>query len=147
MKNSTSSYIVEKLSYSIMGDNGNFDVLIGSFDGAEVCELAELYLLNQMTSGKNPIFNPAQVGLYHNDCLAVISGSVGVIEDHVFREEGLEIVAAPSTITTDFLDVEVNLSTREYKPYRKPNDNPIYINAKFNHPNIIIILMIEHKDD
>ena len=68
----------------------------------------------------------------------------------MFRKEGLEIFAAPSSITTDFLDVEVNLSTREYKPYRKQNDNPIYINAKSNHPNIIIRQlpkMIEHKDD
>ena len=40
------------------------------------------------------------------------------------QKEGLEIVATPSTLTTDFLDVELNLSTREYKPYRKPNDNP-----------------------
>ena len=58
------------------GDKGNFDVPMGSFDGAEVCELVGLYLLNQMTTGKNPIFNSAQVGLYRDDCLAVISGSV-----------------------------------------------------------------------
>ena len=56
----------------------------------------------------------------------------------VEEKEGLEIVATPSTLTTDFLDVELNLSTREYKPYRKPNDNPIYINSKSNHPNMII---------
>ena len=54
------------------------------------------------------------------------------------QKEGLEIVATPSTLTTDFLDIELNLSTREYKPYRKPNDNPIYINSKSNHPNMII---------
>ena len=110
------------------GDKGNFEVLMGLFDGAEVCELVGLYLLNLMTSGKNPIFNLDQVGLYRDDCLAVISGSARVIEDRVrkmFRKEGLEIVAAPSALTTDFLDVELNLSTREYKPYRKPNDNPI----------------------
>ena len=81
------------------------------------------------------------VSLYHDNCLAVISGSARVIEDRVrkmFRKEGQEIAAAPSALITDFLDVELNLSTREYKPYWKPNDNPIYINAKSNHPNIII---------
>ena len=56
----------------------------------------------------------------------------------VEEKEGLEVVATPSALTTDFLDVELNLSTREYKPYRKPNDNPIYINSKSNHPNMII---------
>ena len=73
------------------GDKGNFDVPMGLFDGAEVSGLVGLYLLNLMTSGKNPIFIPDQVGLYLDDCLAVISGSARVIEDHVrkrFRKEG-----------------------------------------------------------
>ena len=65
------------------GVKGNFHVPMGLFDGAEVCELVGLYLLNLMTSGKNPIFNLDQVGLYRDDCLAVISGSARVIEDRV----------------------------------------------------------------
>ena len=133
------------------GGKGNFDIPMGSFDGAEICELVGLYLLHKMTSGKDPIFTLAQVGLYRDDCLAVISGSARVIEDRVrkmFRKESLEIVAAPSAQITDFLDVELNLITREHKPYRKPNDFPIYINSKSNHPNTIIKQlpkMIEHR--
>ena len=67
------------------------------------------------------------------DSIATIS-LLSLVEE----KEGLEVVATPSALTTDFLDVELNLSTREYKPYRKPNDNPIYINSKSNHPNMII---------
>ena len=38
----------------------------------------------------------------------------------------------------DFLDVTFNLQTRNYKPYKKPNDNTIYINTSSNHPSNII---------
>ena len=47
--------------------------------------------------------------------------------------EKLNIVAAPAAQVTDFLDVELNLATGEFKPYRKPNDSPVYINANSNH--------------
>ena len=33
-----------------------------------------------------------------------------------------------------FLDVTFDLSTGTYKPFKKPNDHPIYINTKSNHP-------------
>ena len=123
------------------GEKENFDVAMGSYDGAEICELVGLYLLHQMTSGKEPIFKVEDVGLYRDDCLAIIKGSARVIEKKVkvlFMKENLKIVVEPSAQTTDFLDVKLNLSTREYRPFRKPNDNPIYINAKSNHPPSII---------
>ena len=34
----------------------NFDVPMGSYDGAEICELVGLYLLHRMTNGKSAIF-------------------------------------------------------------------------------------------
>ena len=36
-----------------------------------------------------------------------------------------------------FLDVELNLSENSYKPYIKPNDNPLYVNIFSNHPSCI----------
>ena len=38
------------------GNNGNVDVPMGSYDGAETCKLVGLYLLNNLTS-KNSLFN------------------------------------------------------------------------------------------
>ena len=35
----------------------------------------------------------------------------------------------------NFLDVTMNIKTAKYWPYRKLNDNPIYIHRKSNHPN------------
>ena len=35
---------------------------------------------------------------------------------------------------TDFLDATLNLNTGKFWPYRKPSDNPLYINKNSNHP-------------
>ena len=47
-------------------DNPNFDVTMGSFDGAEVCELVGLYLLNILKSE----FGGKNIGLYRDDGLS-----------------------------------------------------------------------------
>ena len=38
----------------------------------------------------------------------------------------------------DFLDVRFNLNEQTYEPYRKPNNEPIYISIQSNHPPNII---------
>ena len=38
----------------------------------------------------------------------------------------------------DFLDVHFNLNDQTYKPYRKPHNDPVYINKHSNHPLDII---------
>ena len=37
-----------------------------------------------------------------------------------------------------FLDIELDLINNSYKPYKKPNHNPMYINVNSNHPPSII---------
>ena len=39
---------------------------------------------------------------------------------------------------TDFLDVTFDLPSGKYWPYRKPNNEPLYVNAKSNHPPVVI---------
>ena len=46
----------------------HFDVTEGSFDGAEVCELVGLFLLNQLED----IITNGPVGVYRDDDLAVV---------------------------------------------------------------------------
>ena len=36
--------------------------------------------------------------------------------------------------SANYLDVTMDLSDGSYRPYRKPNDTPVYINAASNHP-------------
>ncbi len=38
----------------------------------------------------------------------------------------------------NFLDVTFDLNNGKFKPYRKPNDDPLYINRHSNHPPSII---------
>ncbi len=48
-----------------------FDVTMGSFDGAELCELVGLFLLNELSQ----IFDKDHVGLYRDDGLMLLKGT------------------------------------------------------------------------
>ena len=55
-----------------------------------------------------------------------------------FKNLGLKITIEANLKTVNFLDVTLDLGNESYKPYRKPNDNPLYINASSNHPPSIL---------
>ena len=119
------------------GDDTLFDVTMGSFDGAEICELVGLYLLDKLSS----LIGRKNVGLYRDDGLAAINSSSGPVLDKMrkniialFKNEGLSITIETNLFETDFLDVTFNLATGKFFPFRKPNNQPLYINAKCNHP-------------
>ena len=120
-------------------NNNNFDVTMGSFDGAELCELVGLYILSKMEK----LITQDHIGLYRDDGLAVIKGSGPEIERlkkkiyKIFQEIGLRITLEGNITKTDFLDVFFDLETNTYKPYRKKNETPVYINIKSNHPTNI----------
>ena len=50
-----------------------FDVTMGSFDGAEICELVGLFLLNQLPNS----IHKSSVGLYRDDGLGALKGASG----------------------------------------------------------------------
>ena len=119
---------------------GLFDVTMGSWDGAEVCELVGLYLLNQLKD-LIPIEN---AGLYRDDGLAFIRSRSGRLLDRyrkdiieLFRREGLSITCETNLSVTDYLDVTFNMETGKYTPFRKDNNTPLYINVKSNHPTTV----------
>ena len=123
------------------GQSCNFDVAMGSYDGAEVCELVGLFLLSDLGNliGKN------NVGLYRDDGLAVVDNASGPRMDKIrkqmhdiFKKHDLSITTEINLIATDFLDVSFNLSQNTYFPFRKPGNKPLYINSKSNHPPTII---------
>ena len=120
-----------------------FDVAMGSYSGAEVSELVGLYLLNKMTVTRGP-FKLGEVGLYRDDGLAAINCPGPQIDRkrkaliELFKKEGLNITVECNIKKTDYLDVILDLEHNSYKPYRKPNDAPLYINTKSNHSENII---------
>jgi hypothetical protein len=109
-------------------NKANFDVTMGSFDGAELCELVGLYILSKMEK----LINQDHIGLYRDDGLAAIKGSGPEIEKlkkqiyKIFQEIGLKITLDGNITKTDFLDVFFDLKTNTFKPYRKKNETPVY---------------------
>ena len=114
---------------------------MGIFDGAEIRELVGLYLLDKLSS----LIGRENVGLYRYDGLAAINSSSGPVLDKMgkniialFKNEGISTTIETNLFETDFLDVTFNLATGKFFPFRKPNNQPLYINAKSNHPPIIL---------
>ena len=121
----------------------NFDVTMGSLDGAEISELIGLFMLSEVK--KIDGLNQSNNGLYRDDGLIVLDKCPGpkrerIIKDlhKLFKSHGLKITIASTGPVADFLDVTLDLSDGTYKPYRKPNDNRVYINAASNHPPSIL---------
>ena len=122
-------------------NNTHFDVTMGSLDGAETYELVGLYLLNSLRKE----IAQENVGLYRDDGLIIVKKANGHTLDslrkriiRIFKNEGLKITIEANLTTTDFLDVTLDLNSGKYFPYRKPNDKPIYVNTKSNHPPTIL---------
>ena len=118
-----------------------FDVTMGSFNGAEICELVGLYMLQ----GLNQIIGDGNIGLYRDDSLAAIPIQSAFKTEklkkaiHAFaKSNGLKVTIEAPVVKTDFLDVVLDLRAHTYAPYKKPNAKIMYVNASSNHPSNII---------
>ena len=88
-----------------------FDVTMGSWDGAEVCDLVGLYLLAQLSDLN------LDIGLYRDDglCVSTLNARQTEIAKKklcsIFKDNGLNITAEANMKSVDFLDVNLNLET------------------------------------
>ena len=121
----------------IKNNSTTFDVTMGSYDGAEVCKLVGLYLLSQLTVLTGNEF----IGLYRDDGFAISPCTSGHLADQlrkkivaIFKNNKLDITTECNLVQTDFLDLNLDLQSAKYWPYRKPNSEPLYIDARSNHP-------------
>lgn len=116
-----------------------FDVTMGSYDGAETCELVGAYLLTLLS----PILEN-KVGLYRDDGLAVCNATAYQVErlkkqiSRIFSEEGLKVAIEANKKVVDFLDITLNLSDGTYQPFMKPNNHLLYVNRHSNHPPSVL---------
>ena len=129
--------------WSKRDNESDFDVPMGSFDGAEICELIGTYILSGLIEDK--ICDKSDIGLYRDDGLAVFRKESGpqmerktkkIIQK--FKENKLNITTEPTTTSVQYLDVELDLRKSIYKPYRKPNSEPLYVNINSNHPPTVL---------
>ena len=120
---------------------GNFDVTMGSYDGAEVCELVGVYILSLLANR----VDKEDTGLYRDDGLVIVRNLTGPQTDKtrkdiikIFKEIGFKIEIKTNLKQVDFLDVTFNLNNSTYQPYKKEDNQLLYINTSSNHPPSII---------
>ena len=107
---------------------------MGSFDGAETCELVGCYLLSQLTQ-----ISDLNIGLHRDDGLAVLNQTPKKIEKakkeicRIFANN-LRITVEANKKTVSFLDVTLDLTTERFKPYSKQATTPLYVHSRSNHP-------------
>ena len=112
---------------------------MGSYDGAEICKLIGLFILNLLQE----LF-VKDVGLYRDDGLAVLNTKSGRLCEKAkkdlirkFNELGISITILTNQQRTNFLDITFDLANDSYKPYRKPNNERLSNNSS-NHPPSIL---------
>ena len=118
-----------------------FDVAMGVYNGAEICELVGTFLLEKSSE----ICNEGDIGLYRDDGLAVFRNKSGTKLEKIkkklqrlFKEYDLEIIAESNQEIVNYLDVTLNLNDGTFRSYHKPGDQMQYIHTEPNHhPNII----------
>ena len=114
---------------------------MGSYDGAESCELVGTYLLDNI---KERFGNACNFGLYRDDGLGVTKASPRQAElikkelCSIFAKYGLKITIEANKKVVNFLEVTLTLANGKYLPYNKPGNIPLYVNKKSNHPPRII---------
>ena len=54
----------------------------------------------------------------------------------IFREEGLRLTIEANKTVVDYLDASLDLAKDEYRPYIKPNDNPLYVRVQLCYPPV-----------
>ena len=112
-------------------EGGSFDVTMGAYDGAEVCELIGIYMLYLI--GKK--YDSKNIGLYRDDGLAVFKNVSGPASEKInIYNICLSKKTCKYLKVVNYLDVTFNLNDGSYRPYRKPNDETHYIHIQSDHP-------------
>ena len=86
-------------------------------------------------------FNQSNIGLYRDDGLCYLRNSNGHQNDKLrkdliqtFKNHDLKITITCNLKQIDFLDITFDLESGIYKPYKKVNNDPRYVNSSSNHP-------------
>ena len=125
----------------IKKQSNNFDVTMGSYDGAEVSELIGIFMLS-LIANKYSLNN---IRLYRDDGLAVFKNTSGLQSEKIkktfqkmFKNKGLDIIKNCNMKIVNYLDVTLNLNDGSYRPYKKPNEETSYIHVNSDHPLFIL---------
>ena len=113
----------------------NFDITMGGYAGAEICEAVGLWILSLLEK------RGISANLYRDDGLLMTNKPARATENikknicEIFKEIGLKITIEANKNSVDFLDVTLNLEEDTYEPFSKPNNTIMYVHSKSNHPS------------
>ena len=117
-KHARKSLLFNKQQIWIKSVSGLFDMMMGAYDFAEVCELVGIFILYQLSHR----YKKNNIGLYRDDNLAVFRNTSGPqaekIKKHfqsIFRKNNLSIIVKCNLKILDYLDVTLNLSDGSHK--------------------------------
>lgn len=121
-------YIIVEAKKSLLFNNRNhqkktntntlFNVTMGSYDGAETCELIRIYILRQLKEKSYGM----DIGFCRDDNLAVLDQTPQKIEK--IKKEICKVFTTHNLHTkkvVNFCDVTLDLTTEKQKPYSKPS--------------------------
>lgn len=101
-----------------------FHVTVGTYDGAETCEIIGAYMLSLIA----PKLKEGVLGLYRDDDLVVCSASPKQIQKtkqeicKAFKANDLNITIEANKKIVNFLDMTLDRTNRSFKPIMKPNN-------------------------
>ena len=102
-----------------------FDVTMGPYHGAEVCELIGIFMLSLLSKH----INKNHIMLYKDDGLAILKNTSGPAAEKLkkkfqklFKEKDLDITVQCNLKNTNYLSITLNLNDGLYRSYRKPNE-------------------------
>ena len=102
---------------------------MGTFDGAQVCELVGALILSQLSR----IINNTDMGLYRDDGLIIKKPNGPKLDNYWKRiSNALKLLGFKSTIhtnlkTVNFSGITLNITNFTYEPYKKDNNTLIFI--------------------
>ena len=106
----------------------DFDVPMGCYDGAEICESVRIFILNKVSN----IIDQNSIGLYRDDGLGMFCKLSRPQIEHrmikiikIFKGCDLSITVTTNIASVYFLDSTLSSKTESYQPFKKPNNNPL----------------------
>ena len=103
---------------------------MGNFDGAEVCQLVRLFILNDLVNKYGTKSDSSRTT--NSPFLRTPQEKIRKQITKRFKENGLKITIQCNLKSADYLGATLNLTNVRFQPYRKLNDEPPY--TKSNHP-------------
>ena len=91
------------------------------------------------------VISKENIGLYRYDRLGIFKNMSGPEVERnkkdlmrIFKSTGLSITVKTNLKIPNFLNIHFEIKDNIYQPYKKLNDEPLYINKNSNHPLTVV---------